>query len=142
MRAERDRSNRVREGYRGYIASRQIRRVETPQHVQNLVIRDYAQRGDLHFKLSATEYAMPGCYMMLNAVLDELQQLEGMICYSMFMLPERNERRHAVYQRVLAAGGALHVALESMALANADDIARFEDVLLVSQFTQSQSLGA
>ena len=135
-----DRPNRARRGYRGYIASRGVRGIETPQHVQNLVIRDYAQRNDLHFKLSATEYAMQGCYMMLNAVLDELAQLEGMICYSMFMLPGESERRREVYRRVIEGGATLHVALESMALANDSDIARFEDVLLVSQFAPNQVL--
>ena len=60
-------------GYRGYIASRPVRGTSTPQHVQNLVIRDYAARSGLDFKLSATEYAMDGCYLMLEAVLDEEQ---------------------------------------------------------------------
>ena len=74
-------------GFRGYIASRPILGNRTAQHVQNLVIRDYAQRHNLLFKLSATEYAMAGCYMMLQQVLQELPQLDGIIAFSMFMLP-------------------------------------------------------
>ena len=41
-------------GYRGYIGSRPVRGERTPQQVQNLVIRDYAQRNGIAFKLSAT----------------------------------------------------------------------------------------
>src|SRR5271156_6802343 len=70
-------SNRF--GYRGYIASRPVRGLAQPQHVQNLVVRDYASRTKLPYLLSATEYAMPGCYMVLESVLAELAHVEGVI---------------------------------------------------------------
>ena len=37
----------TRSGWRGYISPRPVRGSRTPQHVQNLVIRDYAQRNGL-----------------------------------------------------------------------------------------------
>jgi len=119
----------VRSGYRGYITPRLVRGSRTPQHVQNLVIRDYAARTGLMFKLSATEYVMPGCYMMLQSVLDELPSLEGMIAFSLFMLPQRKERRLEVYDRVLAAGATLHMAVEGLVLTGPADIRRFEDII-------------
>ena len=124
----------ARRGYRGYIASRPVRGVLTPQHVQNLVIRDYAERHGLSYKLSATEYIMPGCTMMLNAVLDELTGLEGLICFSLFMLPDDATKRRAAYARVLDQGASLHAALESLVLSGPADIERFEDIFLVEQF--------
>lgn len=116
-------------GHRGYISPRPLRGSRSPQHVQNLVIRDYAARNGLMFKLSATEYVMPGCYMMLQAVLDELPSLDGIILFSLFMLPQRKERRLAVYRRVLDAGKTLHTAVEGLVLACEDDIRRFEDII-------------
>ena len=68
-------SNRY--GYRGYIASRPVRGLAQPQHVQNLVVRDYASRNKLHYLLSATEYAMPGSYMVLESALRELNHVEA-----------------------------------------------------------------
>lgn len=124
-------SDRVRHGWRGYIASRPIQGNRVPQHIQNLVIRDHAQRNGLAFKLSATEYAMPHCYMMLDQVLEELPELEGIIFYSMFMLPQSPERRRAVYHRVLVQGAALHAAAEDFVLRSESDIARWEDIFLV-----------
>lgn len=117
-----------REGHRGYVASRPIFGNRAPQHVQNLVIREHARRHGLSYKLSATEYAMPGCYMMLHQVLDELVNLEGMIAYSLFMLPKRREARCAVYRRVLDAGASLHFAVEELALTSSDDVRRLEDI--------------
>ena len=128
---------RTRLGYRGYIASRPVRGASTPQHVQNLVIRDYAARNALDYKLSATEYAMAGCYLMLEAVLDDLANLDGIVLYSVFMLPQDPERRHAVYDRVLRAGKTLHGALENLQLGDGDDVARLEDIFLVAQFAPS-----
>ena len=132
------RPNRV--GHRGYIASRRVRGQLMPQQVQNLVVRDYARRRGLTYKLSATEYGMPGCYMMLESVLGELDALEGVILYSLFMLPQRPERRRAIYRRVLQSGASLHAALEDLAVGSERDIARVEDILLLEPFTTHQSI--
>ncbi len=121
-------------GYRGYIATRAVRGIEQPHHIQNLVVRDYAQRNGLVYKLSAVEYAMPGSYLVLESVLDELPRLDGIICYSLFMLPENGERRAEVVDRVLAAGCGLHGALENLAVCDRAAAARLEDLMLVDRF--------
>ena len=123
-----------RHGYRGYIASRAVRGQSTPQHVQNLVVRDYARRNGLAFKLSATEYAMESCYMILESVFEELDTLEGIVCFSIFMLPRRAERRRRIYERVLGAGCSLHGALENLSVGAPEDIPALEDMFLVDQF--------
>lgn len=115
-------------GYRGYVAARPVLGNRVPQHVQNLVIRDYARRNSLAYKLSGTEYMMAGCYMMLEEILDELPQLDGIIAYTLFMLPRATERRLAVYRRVIDDGKTLHGAVEGLRLANWDDAGRIEDI--------------
>jgi sporadic carbohydrate cluster protein (TIGR04323 family) len=125
-------------GYRGYIGSRPVRGERTPQQVQNLVIRDYAQRNGIAFKLSATEYAMPGCYMMLNAVMEELPTLDGVILFSMFMLPNDESKRRRIYTQILEQGRELHAALENLTLRSAVDIGRFEDILRVNAFAPTE----
>lgn len=117
-----------RQGYRGYVASRPVRGQLWPQGVQNLVIRDYAQRNGLTYLLSAVEYAMPGCYMNLEALMQELDRIEGVVMFSLFMLPERRERRRALYDRALAAGASLHAALENLSVREASDVQRIEDL--------------
>lgn len=116
-------------GFRGYIGSRPVRGVSFPQRVQNLVVRDFAQRHGLHYLLSATEYAMPSCYMMLASVLDELPKLDGVIAFSAFMLPKRKERRLAVYERILSQGKVLCAALEDLAIRSQADADRLEDMI-------------
>jgi sporadic carbohydrate cluster protein (TIGR04323 family) len=118
-----------RRGYRGYISSRSVRGTTTPQRVQNLVIRDYAQRRGYLYLMSFAEYAMPGSYMMLENVLTELPKLEGIILFSAFMLPPQRERRLAAYRRVFEQGATLHTALENYALDGQAAVDPFEDMI-------------
>lgn len=119
-------------GFRGYVGSRPVAGQHFPQKVQNLVIRDYAARHGLDLKLSVTEYAMPGCFMMLQDALAELDRLDGIVLFSMFMLPEDPAKRQTIYERILGQGRELRAALEDMVLGGREDIRRFEETLRVS----------
>jgi sporadic carbohydrate cluster protein (TIGR04323 family) len=119
-------------GYRGYIGSRPVRGTTYPQRVQNLVVRDYAQRRGLPYRLSLVEYAMPACYMMLDALLDDVANLDGIIIFSAFMLPAQPASRARIYARLFDGGATLHAALESRVVHNAGDVARFEELLDVA----------
>ncbi len=116
-------------GYRGYVFSRSVDSHRVPQHIQNLVIRDYAARRKLHYLLSATEYAMPDSYLVLEQVLADLASLDGVILYTMFMLPSAPERRQLLYRRLLDANCSLHAAVEGFVLETEGDIERWENVL-------------
>ena len=118
-------------GYRGYIVSRPVRGSHFPQRVQNLVVRDYAQRRTLPYRLSVTEYAMPGCTMMFESLLDELPELDGIVLFSLFVLPVQREKRLRAYERVLAAGKTLHAGLENLALTSREQIGAWEDIVMV-----------
>jgi sporadic carbohydrate cluster protein (TIGR04323 family) len=119
-------------GFRGYIGSRPVRGTSFPQRLQNLVVRDYAARRRLTFLLSATEHCMPGSYMMLEDVLADLPQLEGIIAFSLFQLPQRKARRLEIYRRVLAHGASFHAAFEDLVLRGDGDVERLETMLDVN----------
>lgn len=85
-----------------------------PQHVQNLVIRDYCEHAGLHFLLSATEYAMPNCHLMLEKILSELAEIDGLVAYSMFQLPENGMHRQRIYNQVLSEQKSLYFAVEGL----------------------------
>ena len=127
-------------GYRGYIGSRTYQGQRAPQHVQNLVIRDYCQRNRLTYLLSATEYHMPGCYIMLHEVLNELPKLDGIVLYSIFMLPANRNKRHAVVRQILDAGASLHGAVENLAITDEASFQRVEDILSISKIAAQTPL--
>ena len=118
-------------GYRGYITSRPVNGVPYPHKIQNLVVRDYCRRKGLPFLLSVTEGSVPGSFMMLNGVLDQLAPLHGIVLFSQFMLPAARAERWRIYDKILAAGVELHAALEEIVLAVPGDVAAFDAPLAI-----------
>jgi len=124
-------------GYQGYVTSRSFQGQRVPQHVQNLVIRDYCQGRGINYLLSGTEYAIPGSSLMLQQLLDGLEQLEGIILYSLFQLPEKKSSRQKIYQQVLAQKKSLHFAVETLVLQAERDCHRLEDIWGVHQIMKN-----
>lgn len=121
-----------RQGLRGYIAARTTGGRSAPQHIQQLVIRDYCARIGKPFLLSATEYLMPGCTMVLDDVLkNEIAQIEGMVMYSIFLMPESAAKRQQLYARLVETGAELHTAVEGIVIRDMTDAARIEDLFLL-----------
>ena len=115
-------------GVRGYIFSRPFLGERVPQHVQNIVIRDYCARKKLTYLLSATEYAMSDCYIMLEQTLSDIRNLDGIVCYSLFQLPTNRCHRKAIYERILDNGRQLHFSVESLSILELRDIQRVDDI--------------
>jgi sporadic carbohydrate cluster protein (TIGR04323 family) len=118
-------------GYRGYIFSRAIRGQIIPQRVQNLVVKSYAEAKGLPYLLSATEYYMPDSFMILDAVVAE-EQPEGIVFYSLHMLPDSPVKRKLLYQKIEKLGIKLHFALENMTLDFSKNFGLVEDIKLVA----------
>ena len=97
-----------------------------PQHVQNLVIRDYCERNRLQFLLSATEYAMPNCHLILQQVLGELAEISGLVAYSLFQLPEESSKRQLIYKQILSQEKVLHFAVEGLRASTKQAFERIE----------------
>jgi sporadic carbohydrate cluster protein (TIGR04323 family) len=115
-------------GIRGYIFSRPFLGERVPQHVQNIVIRDFCQKNQLHYLLSATEYAMEGSFLMLEEVLNDLSNIDGIIPYSLFQLPEFPKSRERIYERILEKGSVMYFAVEGLSFSSENDLERLENI--------------
>ena len=91
----------------------------------------------MSYLLSGTEYAIPGSSLMLQQLLDELEQLDGIILYSLFQLPEKKSSRLKIYQQVLAQKKSLHFAVETLVLQAEQDCQRIEDIWGVHQIMKN-----
>lgn len=128
-------------GFRGYVSSRPFSGQRVPQHVQNIVIRDYCRRKNFMYLLSAVEYVMPNCYVMLEKILSELPSLGGIVCYSLFQLPEDERRRQSVYEQVFQQNRTIHFAVESLMIENKNHADKIEEIWHVQDLmTQTPSL--
>ena len=74
---------------RGYISSRAFMGDFVPVRVQNRIVRDFCEKNKLDYLLSSVEYCMKDSFIILNGVLSEIKEIDGIISYSMFQLPHR-----------------------------------------------------
>jgi sporadic carbohydrate cluster protein (TIGR04323 family) len=114
------------------VFSRSIGSHRVPQHIQNLVIRNHAEKHSLTYMLSGVEHCMEHSFVMLNQMLSELDEIDGIILYSMFMLPRKTDEREAILDRVISSESFLHSAVEGFVLRTKEDIKRWNDIFIIS----------
>jgi len=115
-----------KQSFRGYIFSRKIDGNFIPQRVQNLVIKDFCNRNNFFFKLSATEYKMINSYMMLKSVMKNLKNLNGIVFYSLFMLPDDKIDRINIFKKIFTKKKKLVFALEEIIVESINDFKKVE----------------
>ena len=120
-------------GVRGYIFSRPFMGERVPQHVQNIVIRDYCKKKGIQYLLSATEYAIAGSHLILQQIMDELPQLEGIVFYSLFLLPEQKRERDRVCKVILENKKTIFFAVEGLLMSNKIEHERIETIWQVQK---------
>jgi sporadic carbohydrate cluster protein (TIGR04323 family) len=118
---------------RGYIFSRSFMGERVPQHVQNIVLRDYCSKNNLSYLLSSTEYVKENCHLMLKQVLNELKDIDGIAAYSLFQLPEESNERFKIYKRILSLRKEIHFSVENLKISKKKDIEKIENIWLVRQ---------
>lgn len=127
-----------RKGFRGYMGARMSMERSTPQHIQQMVMREYCKARGMAYLLAATEYRMPGCTMMLDAVLHEVDHIEGIVMYSLCLFPESRARRMSMYTVLIDKGCTLHTAVEGIVIRTMEDAMRVEESWLVHEVQQGQ----
>lgn len=116
---------------RGYIFARHFMGERVPQHVQNIVLRDYCTKRNHDLLIAVVEYAMPDSSMILESLLDDLESVDGIVFYSLYQLPTDLDQRKSVYSRVLEADKSLHFAVDGISITQQGDVDVVEQCLLV-----------
>lgn len=109
------------QGYRGYITSHMQER-SVPQHIQQMVIREYCKKNEFDFLLSATEYH-EGTKMLISILQEDIA---GVVMYSIFQMPTDKTKRYEIYYY-----GRLHFAAENMCVTNKQEQDKLEDIFLL-----------
>ena len=120
--------------YRGYIFSRTFMGERVPQHIQNLVIREFCKKKSIEYLLSVTEYAMPNNYLMLNQIIEQLDLIDGIIFYSLFQLPFDNSKRIQIIKNILQFNKKIFFAVEDLKIFTLKDLNRIENIWNVRKF--------
>jgi|MDSV01.1.fsa_nt_gb sporadic carbohydrate cluster protein (TIGR04323 family) len=130
---------------KGYIYSRPFLNERVPQHIQNIILRNYCKDKNLKFLLSATEYSAENSSYIFFEILDNLNKYDGILLYSIFQLPTKKSLREKIYSIILKKKKFLLFAVEDYKLANKKDIEKIEQIfltkLLISKPNKKFKLG-
>ena len=126
-------------GFRGYIFSRAIGANFIPQRVQNLVIRDFAERNKIFFKLSSTEYNMKNCFLMLNSLIKNIKNIDGIIFYSIEMIFEL-KKINEIFKKLLLEKKTIYFALEEIKVSSPNDIKKINRILKIKKDSMRSNL--
>lgn len=118
---------------RGYNFSRPFMGERVPQHVQNIVIKDFCQKKNLNFLLSVSEYSIPNSFYILKGLIENLSGLYGIVAYSVFQMPYENQERKKIFKKILEKKKKLFFACENLEIINEEDIKRIENIWIVKK---------
>ena len=120
--------------FRGYISSRTLADGSlVDQNIQNLIIRKACENNNFIFMLSATEYGMKNCYLMLNQVLLEINKnkFDGIAFYSIDQFPLEERLRKKIYKVILKKKKKILISQENIILKSKTDIEKFENLFSI-----------
>ena len=118
---------------RGYIFSRPFLGERAPQHIQNLVLREYCMRLNFHYLLSFVEYRFEDSSLMLEQALNELNKTDGIIFYSIFQMPHEDKERKIIYKKILDKKKEIHFAVEEIKVKNIKEAEHAENIYLIKK---------
>ena len=118
---------------KGYIFSRPFLGERAPQHIQNIVIREFCKKENLHYSLSAVEYAMNNSCKTLYQLINDLKNLNGIVAYSLFQLPFNNFERNKILKIIIKKKKTFYFALEDLKISNKNDLKKIENIWLVKK---------
>jgi len=130
----------MRQGYRGYCTHNSFGEYRMPVPAQNILFRDYSNKYGLYLKLSVNELFFKDCFLHLFSLMEELDQLDGVLMCSIFMLPEDTKLRQKVFERFLESDCELHFVLESIIIKNTNNVDELEQIFTINQLLDEKSI--
>ena len=125
---------------RGYIFSKPFLGERVPQHVQNIIIRDYCTKNNFQYLLSVAEYAILGSDLILQQTISEFNKIDGIVAYSIFQLPEDWSARQLIVKIFLDSKKEMHFACENMVIRNNNDFQKIESIWQIKSTFLSNDL--
>lgn len=93
-----------------------------PQHVQNIVIKDFCHNNSFEYLLSVSEYKMENSFLMLNGLIKNMKNIDGIVAYSIFQLPQDYKNRNIVLKKILKKKKFISFAVEKITVSKLKDI--------------------
>ena len=76
---------------------------------------------------------MKNSFLMLKSLLENLKSIDGIIFYSLFMLPYKKIDRKKIFNLIIKKKKKLIFALEEIKLQNSSDIKNIENIFNIKK---------
>ena len=116
---------------RGYIFSRELSDgTFVDQSIQNMIIKQACEKRSYTFQLSATEYGMSECYLMLEKIIEDLKQknMNGIAFYSIYQLPP-GKLRTKLFKEVIKRRKIILFCYQNILIKNFKDIEKLNELV-------------
>jgi len=113
---------------KGYIFSRSFMGERAPQHVQNIVIRDFCKKNSLAYSLSATEYRMKNTFLILKDIVSKLNNFDGIVAYSLFQMPSNFKERNKILKKIIKDKKFIFFAVEQIKVSNQSQLDKINSI--------------
>ena len=128
----------MKKKFRGYIFSRPFFGERAPQHIQNLIIKDYCDKKNYLFLLSFTEYRMSNSTLMLQSLIKDLKKIDGIVFFSLFQLPESNFFLINLLKKILKEKKEIHFVVEKIIFNSKFQIEQIENLFNLKKLNTYQ----
>ena len=118
---------------KGYNFSREFMGERAPQHIQNIVIKDFCKKKKLKLLLSASEYSMSNSYYILEDIISNLNNLDGIVAYSLFQMPENISKRNKILKKILKKKKIMCFAVEQIILSKLNKLEKINKIWQIKQ---------
>lgn len=126
---------------RGYIFSRPFYDERAPQHIQNIVIRDFCTKNSFQYLLSASEYRMKKSYSVLEDLIKNSEKIDGIAAYSLLMLPENSLYRTKLLKNFIKKKKFFCFVVEEIIVKNLKDIVEINNLWKIKKTLKKAYLG-
>ena len=118
---------------RGYIFSRSFMGERAPQHVQNIIIRDFCKKNSLDYQLSSSEYKMKGSFLILKDIVANMKKIDGIVAYSLLQLPSNYNERNKILTTIIKKKKFISFAVEQKTISNSKEINNINSILKIKE---------
>lgn len=119
--------------FKGYIFSRKLLNGDyVTQKTQNLIIREACKLKNFNLELSSAEYIMENSFMVLNNLIKNIKNHDGIAFFSLFQLPSTFKNRNLIYKNFFKKKKLMFFCNEKILLKNINDIYKTENIIKIT----------
>ncbi len=118
---------------KGYNFSRSFFGERAPEQVQTIINKNYCEKNNYSYLMHVTEYSGENSTQMLFELLQNTNDYDGLIFYSILMLPNELKKREYLFNKIIKNKKELHFAVENLVVKNNKDLKKINDIFLLHQ---------